>query len=135
MSALQGPARSGTRPVEEESPVDSAVGAGVRHFGQEAELDRLRSEVGDLRRALRTHPVIDQARGIVMARAGCGPQAAWEVLVEVSQHTNTKLRVVAADVVAGAGGRPLPEPLRRALAAACRRHGRAATTTGEEAAE
>ncbi|MET9904798.1 ANTAR domain-containing protein [Streptomyces sp. NPDC006446] len=59
----------------------------------------LRSEVVQLRRAMRTRPVIDQARGILMASFGLSAEDAWSVLVHVSQHTNTKLHRVAEEVV------------------------------------
>jgi len=89
-----------------------------------AELDRLRTEVAQLRRAMATRPLIDQARGMIMAFGRCTPQTAWEVLVEVSQRTNTKLHTVAARLVATTLGDPLPEALRTSLRAALRRRDR-----------
>ncbi|MDJ1131540.1 ANTAR domain-containing protein [Streptomyces iconiensis] len=89
--------------------------------GQPAEVDRLRAEVTDLRRAMETHPVIDQARGMVMALGPCTADEAWEVLVEVSQSTNVKLREVAADLVATPEGEELPAPIRRAMATSLKR--------------
>jgi AmiR/NasT family two-component response regulator len=62
----------------------------------------LRTEVEGLRQAMATRAVIEQAKGIVMATAGCSPQEAFDLLVEQSQHTNRKLRDVAADLVATA---------------------------------
>jgi hypothetical protein len=44
-------------------------------------------------------PVIEQAKGIVMAQHGCGPEEAFEVLRRMSQHTNVKLYVLAARLV------------------------------------
>jgi two-component system, response regulator / RNA-binding antiterminator len=81
------------------------------------QLDRLRTEVEQLRQAIATRPVIDQARGILMATHACSSDQAWNVLREASQLSHTKLRKVAAVVTAGAeGGGPLPSPeLRRAL--------------------
>ncbi|HEX5567646.1 MAG TPA: ANTAR domain-containing protein [Streptomyces sp.] len=89
-----------------------------------AELDRLRTEVAQLRRAIATRPLIDQARGMIMAFGRCTPQTSWEILVEVSQHTNTKLHTVAARLVATTLGDPLPEALRTALHSALRRRNR-----------
>ncbi|HEV7687636.1 MAG TPA: ANTAR domain-containing protein [Acidimicrobiia bacterium] len=40
-----------------------------------------------------------QAKGILMARRGCTPDAAFEALRKVSQHRNTKLRQIAEQVV------------------------------------
>ncbi|MEV7070510.1 ANTAR domain-containing protein [Streptomyces sp. NPDC093990] len=81
------------------------------------QLDKLRTEVQQLRRAIASRPVIDQARGVLMATHACSPDQAWDVLREASQLSNTKLRTVAAVVAAGAGsGGPVPSPeLRRAL--------------------
>jgi AmiR/NasT family two-component response regulator len=39
------------------------------------------------------------AKGIVMERYGVDPDAAFRVLVRLSQETNTKLREVARQVV------------------------------------
>jgi hypothetical protein len=89
----------------------------------ESELKRLRSELAQLRRAMESRPVIDQARGMVMAIGPCTSEAAWEVLVESSQRTNTKLRNVAEALVASTDGTtPIPLALRSALAASLRTH-------------
>ncbi|MGC9500910.1 ANTAR domain-containing protein [Streptomyces sp. WG7] len=79
------------------------------------ELQQLREEVAQLREALTYRPVIDQARGMIMALGHCTPGEAWEVLVTVSQHNNVKLRAVAEQLVATTAGHPLPPPIRRAL--------------------
>jgi GAF domain-containing protein len=42
---------------------------------------------------------IEQAKGIIIGATGVTPDAAFEVLVEQSQHENRKLRDVAADLV------------------------------------
>lgn len=89
----------------------------------ECELGRLREELAQLRQALESRPVIDQARGMVMAIGPCTSTAAWAVLVDASQRTNTKLRKVAEALVASTDGTtPIPLPLRSALAAALRTH-------------
>ncbi|MDQ1070816.1 ANTAR domain-containing response regulator [Streptomyces canus] len=87
------------------------------------QLDLLRTEVEQLRQAIVTRPVIDQARGVLMATHACSSDQAWNVLREASQLSNTKLRKVAAVVTAGAeGGGPLPSPeLRQALRTAVER--------------
>ncbi|MFF7542925.1 ANTAR domain-containing protein [Streptomyces canus] len=87
------------------------------------QLDLLRTEVEQLRQAMVTRPVIDQARGVLMATHACSPDQAWNVLREASQISNTKLRQVAAGVTAVAGGGgPLPSPeLRQALRTAIER--------------
>ncbi|MGI5460826.1 ANTAR domain-containing protein [Streptomyces sp. CA-249302] len=86
----------------------------------------LQSEVVQLRRALRTRPDIDLARGILMASFNLDPDQAWEALVTASQHTNTKLHRLAKDVVAAVHGAPLPDPVKKQLTEAVTRAGRAA---------
>jgi len=52
-----------------------------------------------LREALESRDVIGQAKGILMARRSCTPDAAFEALRKVSQHRNIKLRAIAEQVV------------------------------------
>jgi len=52
-----------------------------------------------LREALESRDVIGQAKGILMARRGYTPDAAFEALRRTSQHRNTKLREIAEQVV------------------------------------
>jgi hypothetical protein len=75
----------------------------------------LRKEVDELRQAMATHPTIDMARGIVMAAGPCSAEEAWQVLVEVSQHTNVKLREIATAIVESVEGPPPAEPVQHAL--------------------
>ncbi len=44
-------------------------------------------------------PVIEQAKGIVMARKRCGPDEAFDLLRRASQHSNIKVSVLAARIV------------------------------------
>jgi GAF domain-containing protein len=55
----------------------------------------------NMRRAMETRAVIEQAKGIVMAELRCDATTAFEVLTRRSQTTNRKLRDVASDIVAG----------------------------------
>ena len=50
----------------------------------------------DLKRAMDSRAVIDQARGVLMARLGISAEQALDELSRQSQNTNVKLRVVAA---------------------------------------
>jgi two-component system, response regulator / RNA-binding antiterminator len=81
------------------------------------QLEVLREEVEQLRQAIVSRPVIDQARGVLMATHSCTSAEAWNILREASQRSNTKLHTVAAAVTAGAetDGPPPPQELRRAL--------------------
>lgn len=76
----------------------------------------LRIELGQLRRAMQTRPVIDLARGVLMASFGLSAEDAWKVLVSVSQNTNTKLHQVADHLVSAVTGDPLPELFRLQVA-------------------
>jgi anti-anti-sigma regulatory factor len=90
------------------------------------QLRHLQDEVDQLRHAIVSRPVIDQARGILMATHACTSDEAWTILREASQLANTKLRTVAAAVTASTGtdGPPPPEELRAALRTAVARRGR-----------
>ncbi|MGW7072075.1 ANTAR domain-containing protein [Streptomyces sp. NPDC054855] len=86
-----------------------------------AEIKALRTEVNDLHRAMESHPSIDQARGMLMTLGPYTADEAWEILVEVSQHSNTKLRAVAEELIATTEGEPLASPVRAALSEALRK--------------
>ncbi len=66
-------------------------------------LAALRRENQDLRDALASQPVIDQAKGALMLRYGVDADAAFRLLVRWSQHTNTKVRDLAAALVHSLG--------------------------------
>ncbi|RYP82374.1 ANTAR domain-containing protein [Nocardioides guangzhouensis] len=68
-------------------------------LGQMDDYAALGREVMHLRRALRTRPVIEQAKGIVMAERKCDDAAAFAVLRSMSQNSNVPLSQVAAAVV------------------------------------
>jgi two-component system, response regulator / RNA-binding antiterminator len=61
--------------------------------------NQLAEEVEDLRRALRTRPTIEQAKGIIMAARSCSADEAFTVLRQLSMDTNVRLAEVAAAVV------------------------------------
>ncbi|MCW0215683.1 MAG: ANTAR domain-containing protein [Pseudonocardia sp.] len=78
----------------------------------------LRERAGQFERALRSRPVIEQAKGMLMLRHGCGDERAFELLVAASQASNRKLRDVAALLVdALPAGGALPPDLEAALQA------------------
>ncbi|WP_121746820.1 ANTAR domain-containing protein [Streptomyces sp. E2N166] len=94
--------------------------------GPAERLHVLQEEVDQLRQAIASRPVIDQARGVLMALHACTSEEAWHILREASQLSNTKLRTVAAAVTASAesDGPPPPAEVRTALRTALGRLGR-----------
>jgi hypothetical protein len=61
--------------------------------------ERLETEVAQLRQAMASRAVIEQAKGIIMATTRCDPDRAFALLVDQSQAENRKLREIAADLV------------------------------------
>jgi hypothetical protein len=57
-------------------------------------------QVDGLHEALRTREVISQAVGLLMARHHLVPDGAFGYLVRTSSHSNTKVREIAAQIVA-----------------------------------
>ncbi|MFG2577113.1 ANTAR domain-containing protein [Streptomyces sp. NPDC048481] len=78
----------------------------------------LEQEVDQLRQALASRADIDQALGVVAAVCRLSPENSWEVLRQVSQHTNIKLRDVARHVMRWVASGRLPEEIRPAMRAA-----------------
>ncbi|HET8602329.1 MAG TPA: ANTAR domain-containing protein, partial [Marmoricola sp.] len=60
---------------------------------------RLAAEVTGLREALRSRPVIEQAKGMIMGERGCTADEAFAVLKQLSMDTNVRLADVAAAIV------------------------------------
>jgi anti-anti-sigma factor len=63
------------------------------------EPDQLRARLRQQERQLATQPVIERAKGILMHDFRLDADAAFEVLKRLSQDTNTKLHVVAEQIV------------------------------------
>jgi len=53
---------------------------------------------------LETMPVIEQAKGILMAQTGCGAEQAFDMLRRASQRSNVKVRDLAGAIVYQAAG-------------------------------
>lgn len=53
----------------------------------------------DLKRAMDARAVIEQAKGVIIARDHCTPDAAFDVLTRIAQHQHVKLRDLARAVV------------------------------------
>ena len=56
-------------------------------------------DAADMRAAMTNRAVIEQAKGILMERYKVTPDAAFTVLSKASQHTGTKLRDIAEELV------------------------------------
>ncbi|MGW1274261.1 ANTAR domain-containing protein [Streptomyces sp. NPDC002491] len=78
----------------------------------------LEQEVEQLRHAVTSHAVIDQAIGVIAAVCRLPSQESWDVLKEVSQHTNVKLREVARLVLRWVESGRMPDEIRPAMRAA-----------------
>ncbi|POX48708.1 ANTAR domain-containing protein [Streptomyces sp. Ru71] len=83
----------------------------------------LQEEVEQLKEAVTSHAVVDQAIGMVVALGRVTPDQGWQILKEVSQHTNIKLRTVAELILAWARTGEMPQQIGAELEAALDRHG------------
>ncbi|MFD5742928.1 ANTAR domain-containing protein [Streptomyces massasporeus] len=94
--------------------------------GRDDVVARLERENAQLRQAVDSHAMVDQAIGVLAAVCRLEPAAGFEVLREVSQCSNIRLHTVAEAVLDWAlKQKPLPESVDRDLQAALRRHSRA----------
>ncbi|WP_262287020.1 GAF and ANTAR domain-containing protein [Micromonospora sp. MA102] len=59
-----------------------------------------------MRAAMRSRAVIEQAKGIIMAERRCSPDEAFALLSRLSQDSNRKVRDVAEALVASAARKP-----------------------------
>ncbi|MBV9450695.1 MAG: ANTAR domain-containing protein [Streptosporangiaceae bacterium] len=57
------------------------------------------SAIARLQARLESMPVIEQAKGILMAQHLCGPDEAFDLLRRASQRANVKVSVLAAQIV------------------------------------
>ena len=71
----------------------------ARVVGWSLKVVDLASTTSDLRAALESRAVIDQAVGVLMAQNRCSPQEALAMLRRASQRDNVKLRDLARDLV------------------------------------
>ncbi|MEU5730272.1 ANTAR domain-containing protein [Streptomyces antimycoticus] len=78
----------------------------------------LEEEVAQLRRAMASRAVIDQAIGVAITHGSLLPDQGWGVLRTVSQTTNIKVRLIAEQIVRWPHSGRLPEDIRQVLEAA-----------------
>jgi hypothetical protein len=89
--------------------------------GSDGERTRaLETEAEQLRAAMASRAVIEQAKGILMLLTSCRDQTAFDLLGHISSHTHRKVRDVARAITESAtGGARLPEEIRAILRDAC----------------
>ncbi|WP_254644365.1 ANTAR domain-containing protein [Streptomyces sp. BV286] len=81
----------------------------------------LEQQNDELRHAVDSHATVDRAIGVLVAVHGIPAAAGFDVLREISQHTNIKLHLIAEALIAWALGEPLPESVRKELDASVQR--------------
>ena len=80
----------------------------------------LEAEVEQLRTAMASRAVIEQAKGVLMLLTGCADTVAFDLLTHISSNTHRKVRDIAQTVVGSAtGGCPLPDDVKAILRDAC----------------
>ncbi|MGW1675416.1 ANTAR domain-containing protein [Streptomyces sp. NPDC002324] len=99
-------------PHEPSTPDDQAL---------RAKTARLEEENAQLRQAVDSHAVIDQAIGVLIAVHRVPAADGWDVLREVSQNSNVKLHTVADEVTGWALGKPMSVRVHQELEAALHR--------------
>jgi len=82
----------------------------VRAIGLVSRVVEQEMHVEQMRTALGSRSVIDQALGIIMAQSKCDADEAFVVLRRASHNRNLKLRQVAIEIVERASGKPLAKP-------------------------
>ena len=65
-----------------------------------ADIDEAHQEIQELRQALQSRSVIDQAKGLVRSWLCCSEDEAFQALTSASQRANVKVRQLAAELVA-----------------------------------
>ncbi|NYD40923.1 ANTAR domain-containing protein [Nocardioides panaciterrulae] len=89
--------RTGASGRDEDDVADSMIIAA-------RDLEAMAEEIDQLREALTSRAVIDQAKGIVMARHGCDADEAFSRLVRMSNDSNVRVVEVARALVYATSG-------------------------------
>ena len=105
------------------APLSPLTGVEDRERTATADGERVHAlevEIAQLRTAMMSRAVIEQAKGVLMLLTGCGDQVAFDLLTHISSHTHRKVRDIAQEVVASASGRSsLPADVRAIIRDAC----------------
>ncbi len=97
----------------DESAVERALdmaNRAVRAIGLVSRLVDQEQHVEQMRTALGSRSVIDQALGIIMSQNKCDSDEAFVILRRASHNRNLKLRAVAVEIVERASGKPIATP-------------------------
>jgi hypothetical protein len=113
--------RSGVvHPTMTMAPMHASVEAPSPAPPYDDRVHALEVEVAQLRTAMASRAVIEQAKGVLMLLTGCGDERSFQLLTHISSHTHRKVREVAAELVdSAAGRRGLPADVRAILRDAC----------------
>ena len=80
----------------------------------------LETEVEQLRTAMASRAVIEQATGVLMLLTGCGEERSFDLLTHISSHTHRKVRDVAEVITRSAAGLcRLPDDVRAIIRDSC----------------
>jgi hypothetical protein len=83
-------------------------------------VEDLEREVAQLRTAMASRAVIEQAKGILMLLTGCTERVAFDVLTHISSTTHRKVRDLAVAITDSACGRSaLPADVQDAIRDVC----------------
>ncbi len=98
-------------PLDEASvPVGEAFAAQAAvAVANAALLERTQRLADQMREAMATRAVIEQAKGVLVATTGCTPEEAFATLVRRSRTRGRKVARIAAEAVAQAQGGPPPD--------------------------
>jgi hypothetical protein len=94
--------RPGVLDVESDPMADTLAAFGGAMLANATAYGQARRTASQLRDAVVTRPVVDQAKGILMHALGCDADEALRRLRQESQRRHVKVTEVAAEVVAGA---------------------------------
>jgi hypothetical protein len=72
------------------------------------------SPLARLRARLATMPVIEQAKGVLIAEQGCDADEAFDLLRQASQRSNVPVHVLAEQIVGRARQHSVSKPARQA---------------------
>ncbi|MER6678590.1 ANTAR domain-containing protein [Streptomyces sp. NPDC000983] len=101
----------------------SGPGKSEEPDGDSRRIFELEEQVDQLKEAVASHAVVDQAIGMMVALGRVSPDQGWEVLKEISQHTNIKLRNVAEMILVWGRTGEIPPDIGTELESALDRHG------------